>query len=564
MTHKRPQFINLLAKKFASRVLGVSSPSQARSQGGVEAFAGHVLDHMGELYLVANRLGQIVYANDAMLSLLGATADRVFKIKLQEAFGSVAGGSSLALQMAQVVRDQKPFYGEFQLSREEMRYAGRILPMEGGAQLFLTALDAQAQAIGLGPARGEIGDPHLLSDLSRELHGVVQSVLGASEFLLSPQQNDVDRIDTVRNIRSQVARLGRMAVDLADLAGLVREAPKLHGITLPMDAFFDQMITDWTFIAKERNVAFALSSSTPLPSHFLTDPVRFKQILWDILGFLLAHNESGGLDVRVSCSWPEETKPGRIKFVLRDHVPGKPDHETWRSQRVPADGLGPRELASLEGLGGLWMRVARMVLQAMKGELFVLSAQGLGEGESHAPKVVGFAVEWELNQQAIPGLLTFDEHRKSNATVLPSRRPLDGAQILVVDDSPDAQLGISRMLRLVGAEVQVVGTGVEGLELALTGGWHVVLIDTEVSGGINGYEVVRHLRQAGYELPLLALASKPSTSERRRVLASGFDAYLAKPVDRYTLIEVIAEQLIRSGRASIGRGLELPPSGLLH
>ena len=562
MRQKRPQLMNLLTKKFAS----LARSKSARPHALIETVSTDILDLMSELFLAINDRGQVVYANATMLRLIGCECGDIFRVHYRDVLAIPSAESIADLIDRAMVAGQATF-GECDLGTKNGRYGVRVHLVPGGLHLFLAPLDGAAQALGLGPARGEVGDPTLLTDLSRELHGAVQSVLGASEFLLGPGQAPADRMETVRSIRAQAGRLGRMAVDLADLALLTKQAPKLHDLTLPMVAFFDQMSTEWVYLARERNVAFALSSNTPLPSHVTTDPVRLKQILWDMLGYLVTHNESGGVDVRVSCPTDQGTQPWRLKFLLRDHVPGQPDDETWFAQKVPADGLTPLDIQSLEGLGGVWLRVARLLLTAMKGELYVLTARGVGESAVGLPKIIGFGLELCIGDQAQAGLFLEDDlslSRTQSVATLPSRKPLEGAQILVIDDAPDAQIGLGRMLRLAGADVRVAGTGLEGLELALAGAWHLVLIDTHVTGGLDGYEVARHLRQAGFDRPVIALAAKPSSAERRRVLVSGFDAYLAKPIDRLMLIEVVADQLIRSGRALASYGSELPPSDLLH
>lgn len=562
MRQKRPQFMNLLAKKTASMV----GATARRPLAMMEPVTHEILDRMSDLFLAVDDRGRIVFANAPLLRLLDRDLGSLFKSPYQ-AVALALGNEALSELIDRVMLTGQSSFGDVTVGAEGGRYGVRVHLVEGGLHVFLSLLDAKAQALGLGPARGEVGDPALLADLSRELHAAVQTILGSSEFLLSPDQAPVDRMDCLRSIRGQTARLGRMAMDLSDLASLVREAPKLHGLTLPMAGFFDQMSTEWALIAKEHNLTFALSSSGTLPSHIVTDPVRLKQILWDMLGFLLGHNESGGMDVRVTCTWGNNASPSRLHFLVRDHLPGQPDDATWVTERVPASGLTPLDLASLEALGGLWLRVSRLILTAMKGELYVLTARGVGDAALALPKIVGFGLELALGGEPYT---TFDlEEYKSGAgsksvAVIPARRPLDGSQILVVEDAPDSQLSLARMLRLAGAEVKIASTGLEGVELALAGAWHLVLMDTHISGGLDGYEAVRHLRQAGFEQPIVALAARPSSAERRRVLVAGFDAYLPKPIDRLMLIEMIADQLMRAGRSLSLRGSELPPSDLLH
>jgi CheY-like chemotaxis protein len=558
--------MNLLAR-FAAKVR-VGSPTPRSAVMGY--VTRDILDRMSEPFAAINDRGKVLYANAAMSRLLDGEDPTWGKVHYST-LASHLGGDSFFDSVYETTMTGQPCFGDLTLPRGKGRYGLRVYPVEGGVHLFMTPIDPEAQTMQLGPARGEVGDPALLSDLSRELHNTVQSVLGASEFLLSPDQTQVDRLECVRAIRGQVARLGRMGVDLSELASFVREAPKLHGLTLPMGAFFDQLTTEWALVAKEHNLNFAMSSSGMIPSYILTDPVRLKQILWDILAHLVGHNHSGGVDIKVTCTWGKDERPLRMRFDLKDQLPGQPSDETWIARTIPVEGMSPFEISDFDALGGLWLRVARQVVSAMKGNLSILVPKKLGDLSNEAlvetPNILGFALELSLGDQPTTMLnvdqLVFDPSGTSRIPTV-GRRPLEGAHILVVEDSPDSQINLSRMLRLAGAEVHVVGSGLEGVELALAGAWHLILMDTHIGGGLDGYEAVRHLRQAGFDRPVVALAAKPSSAERRRVLVSGFDAYLPKPIDRVMLIEVVAEQIIRAGRAAWAQASELPPSDLLH
>lgn len=559
--------MNLLAR-FAAKVRA-SAPAP-RGSAAMGYVTRDILDRMCEPFFAINVRGKVLYANAAVSKLLDGESPEWGKVHFNTV-SSMLGTETVGALVYQSFMNGQPSFGEATLSSGKGRYGIRVYPVDGGVHVFMSPVDQEAQNLQLGPARGEVGDPSLFSDLSRELHSTVQSVLGASEFLLSPDQTQVDRLECVRSIRGQIARLGRMGADLSELASFVREEPKLHSLTLPMGAFFDQMTTEWSLIAKEHNLNFAMSSSGMIPSHILTDPVRLKQILWDILAHLVGHNQSGGLEIRVTCLWDQDEHPLRLRFDLKDQLPGQSSDESWVAREVPAGLMSSFEISNFDSLGSLWLRVARIVASAMHGSLSIYTPKRTAELGSdllvETPKILGFSLELSLGDQPktmlSPDHLLFETAGVSQVATV-SRRPLDGAHILVVEDSPDSQINLSRMLRLAGAEVHVVGSGIEGVELAMAGAWHLILMDTHISGGLDGYEAVRHLRQAGFDRPVVALAARPSSAERRRVLVSGFDAYLPKPVDRVMLIEVVAEQIIRAGRAAWSQGSELPPSDLLH
>jgi CheY-like chemotaxis protein len=97
----------------------------------------------------------------------------------------------------------------------------------------------------------------------------------------------------------------------------------------------------------------------------------------------------------------------------------------------------------------------------------------------------------------------------------------------------------------------VVETGKEALERAETGDYDIMLLDIELPD-MRGTDVARELDKKewpGGKPPLIALTAHAMASDREQIMEAGFSAYLTKPVDRDTLIEVV-ESLLESRAGS--------------
>lgn len=120
----------------------------------------------------------------------------------------------------------------------------------------------------------------------------------------------------------------------------------------------------------------------------------------------------------------------------------------------------------------------------------------------------------------------------------PSGVRLDGISVLVVDDAPDNRLLVSRFLTLAGAVAEMAGDGLEGVEKALRGNHHVVLMDIQMPG-LDGYEATRKLRSCSYSTPIIALTAHAMKEERDRCLEAGCNDYLTKPINRLVLLQEV-------------------------
>ena len=127
------------------------------------------------------------------------------------------------------------------------------------------------------------------------------------------------------------------------------------------------------------------------------------------------------------------------------------------------------------------------------------------------------------------------------------RLPLEGVKVLLAEDGPDNQRLIAYLLTRAGAQVAVRENGQDVL-VALTSGEplpDLVLMDMHMPV-MDGYEATRRLRDAGIELPVLALTAQAMVSDRQRCLDVGCNAYMTKPIDATTLVNAVETW---SGRA---------------
>lgn len=113
-----------------------------------------------------------------------------------------------------------------------------------------------------------------------------------------------------------------------------------------------------------------------------------------------------------------------------------------------------------------------------------------------------------------------------------------GARVLIIEDNP-ANLEVMRYLvAAFGHTVVTAENGRSGLEAVAAEALDLVLCDVQLPD-IDGFEIARRLREmpAFDSLPLVAVTALAMMGDRDRVLAAGFDGYLAKPIDPEIFIQ---------------------------
>ena len=101
-------------------------------------------------------------------------------------------------------------------------------------------------------------------------------------------------------------------------------------------------------------------------------------------------------------------------------------------------------------------------------------------------------------------------------------------KILLVDDSQRLLRSLGHGLKKLGYAVDLAGDGEQGLALAETYDYHVIVLDLMLPG-LSGLEVLRRLRGRGSDVHVLILSARDRVDDRVRGLQLGADDYLVKP-----------------------------------
>lgn len=129
-------------------------------------------------------------------------------------------------------------------------------------------------------------------------------------------------------------------------------------------------------------------------------------------------------------------------------------------------------------------------------------------------------------------------------------------KVLVVDDEENISFLVASALRVVGMEVQVASAGHPALQEAERFRPDAMVLDVMLPD-LDGFEVLRLLRQRGLSMPVLFLTAKTDTADRVRGLTSGGDDYITKPFALEELVARVQVALRRTGATGAASRLEV-------
>ena len=121
-------------------------------------------------------------------------------------------------------------------------------------------------------------------------------------------------------------------------------------------------------------------------------------------------------------------------------------------------------------------------------------------------------------------------------------------KILVVEDEQKTGSYLRQGLMEAGFVVDLARDGLDGLHLALTEAFDLVVLDVMLPG-IDGWQVLQGIRRAGKEIPVLFLTARDDVDDRVKGLELGADDYLVKPFAFSELLARVRTLLRRGGKA---------------
>jgi signal transduction histidine kinase len=366
-----------------------------------------------------------------------------------------------------------------------------------------------------------------VANISHEIRTPLGVMLGFTELAQETARLPRDHQHYLSTVHRNGKQLLKLIEEVLDLAKIESQNFEIEKIDFSISDLIDDLHSDLSLIAEEKGIEFLVSIRNCLPEILCSDPTRVRQILFNIVGNAIKFTEEGSVQLLIGTDHSIFPKPNLV-FKVVDTGIGLSDLQKQRLFKPfsQADSSTTRRF----GGSGLGLVVARKFAQALGGDL-VLSASEPDRGSTF---VFTIPIENRRNSE----MANDSDDLRLDSRKVAAPHPLKGMNVLVVDDSKDNQLMIGRFLSFAGAKVDLAANGIEGIDKALGNGYDAVLMDLQMPL-LGGLEATRQLRTQGYAKPIIACTAHAMRGERERLLTSGFDAYLSKPIERQLLIETL-------------------------
>ncbi|MCA9287546.1 MAG: PAS domain S-box protein, partial [Phycisphaerales bacterium] len=562
----------------AADVTGMVEREEALRES--QSLLSTVLDILPQRVFWKDRAGTYLGANSAFLrdaglgSVVGKTEREMPWGEEQAAFGLACdrrvmdlGEPKLDIEEPQHRADGSTVW--VSTCRVPLRDAGGKVVGLLGTYVDITpqreARDAQRQAKELAESASR-SKSEFLANMSHELRTPMTAILGYADLLDADDGRELDagqRAEYVDTIRRNGQHLLAIINDILDLSKIESGKMTIERIETDSLGVIRDVVGLMEVKARAKGLVLRLEQAGSIPERVVSDPVRLRQILVNLIGNAIKFTEVGGVLVRVSL---ESSYSPILRISVNDTGIGiEGEH---RERLFGAFSQADASTTRRFGGTGLGLQISRRLARIMGGDIQVESVPG--EGSTFT---LTLATELPPGVRMIgpgdgAGPAEAPEHR-TDAT--PGARPLEGVRLLLAEDGPDNQRLIAFHLKRAGAVVSVVETGLGAVRSLCQGGNQggslmdpapvdVVLMDMQMPE-MDGYAAARALRSKGCEVPIIALTAHAMAGDRERCLEAGCSGYTTKPINAAEMVALIAEQVgrVRKGVARSGGTSEVEP-----
>jgi PAS domain S-box-containing protein len=523
----------LLARQRAEEALELRTKELERANELIRTIAENAASSL----LMLDDRGIPTYMNPAAIEETGYTLDELDRVPFHDLLHARAGHSIEECPIRNARAEMLPLRNHLDVF---MRKDGTTFPVS----CSLSPLQRAGRAAGAVLEFRDITDEQLarksledsnrrkdqfLATLSHELRTPMTAVLGWVR-LLKLGLPEAEALEAIDAIEKSAAIQAQLIDDVLDVSRIV--AGKMTFQPTPVDVApaLRAAMTTVHPAAAAKGIE-VLASIPPLLPPILGDEGRLQQIIWNLLSNAVKFTPRGGtITVRAG------VVGSLLRLTVQDTGKGI-DPEYLPHVFEPFSQQDGSTTRAHEGIG-LGLSIVRSLVELHGGRIRVKS-EGPGRGAT-------FTVEVPVLESAA----TMSGVQRTPAAILPSRPmqlpSLNGLRVLVVDDQEFTRDLVTAVFRRAEAEVHSASSVREGLKEFREHTPHVVVCDLAmpVEDGFAFVRAVRALTTPARATPIIALTAFSRPEDRAHALASGFDAYMQKPVDP----EELASTVLRISR----------------
>ncbi|MDF9902618.1 UNVERIFIED_ORG: two-component system sensor histidine kinase EvgS [Pseudomonas reinekei] len=355
-----------------------------------------------------------------------------------------------------------------------------------------------------------------LATMSHEIRTPMNAIIGMLELTLKRLDHRHPERPAIDVAYNSAKGLLELIGDILDIARIESGRLSLSPERVNPGELVASVVRIFDGLARQKELELKLEFSSANPTFdVLLDPLRFKQVLSNLISNAIKFTEQG--QVRVIVDLHPAMQPDRVQMQVQVHDSGIGISEQDQYRLFEPFAQADNAIQSARGGAGLGLVISRNLCEMMGGSLQLRSEPG-----------VGTQVEVLLHLETLP---LQQSTQVAETQIVVATTPLN---VLVVDDHPANRLLTCQQLEFLGHRFTVAADGQEGLEAWKDQPFDLVIADCNMPV-MNGYELARAIRQHERQnlrppCTVLGFTANAQPEELQRCKQAGMNDCLFKPL----------------------------------
>lgn len=368
-----------------------------------------------------------------------------------------------------------------------------------------------------------------LTGISHELRSPLNAVLGYAQLLEKDPSMPTHRRDALGVIRRSGEHLADLIEGLLDISKIEAGRLDLHQDQVRIAVLIEQLVHMFRLQAEAKGLIFIYECKDRLPEFVRTDEKRLRQILINLLSNAIKYTDKGSVVFKL------RYRSQVAEFTITDTGEGIAPENIERIFRPFERVRHPGSSATGTGLG---LTITRLLSEIMGGDIAVTSA--LGNGSTFKASLMLASVSKPHAEFITAPVQTIYGYKGAVRT------------LMLVDDETSHRQLMRAMLAPLGFEIIELDNPLLALdrltkEIDNNNCPNLIMLDVSMPG-INGWQLAKQLREAGYHSPIIMVSADASEGKDlpahdNTEITPLHDAYVIKPVRINLLMDHIGRLL---------------------
>ncbi|MBB1073494.1 response regulator [Rhodoferax sp. 4810] len=431
------------------------------------------------------------------------------------------------------------------------------------ANTALIRSSERAEALAHAAEEANVAKSDFLANMSHEIRTPMNAIVGMT-YLLQNTELSQRQQGYLNNINVAATALLNIINDVLDFSKIEARKLELENVPFTLNQLLADLIAIIGLKAEEKGLTLTCQVAPDVPQLLCGDSLRLGQILINLVSNAVKFTHTGSITINVTIE-QQNTQQISLCFAVTDSGIGIDSHQMARL--FQAFSQGDNSTTRRFGGTGLGLVISKQLVEMMGGDIWVESH--LGQGSTfYFTVTLNRVIDKEINTQSITtnppiqlGHFIQSVHAISQSISQTTQQqpctilPLVGRQVLLIEDNALNRELMCELLNDLGISVTNAIQGREGLRLALTKPFDLILMDIQMPE-LDGLEVTRRIRRcerrrARYgvtnavpiRIPIIAMTAHAMQKDRDRSYAAGMDDHLTKPINPQQLIQVLQHWL---------------------